>query len=75
MDTRYLKYISWDILIMNANAIYLLEKHLDYIHWEDKFSSNPNAIHLLKKNPKWIDWNKLSGNPNAIHLLKKIQNG
>jgi ribosomal protein L24E len=47
------------------NAIALLEKNPDKIHWAS-LSANPNAIHLLEKNPDKIHWSILSGNPSIF---------
>jgi len=58
----------------NPNAIHILEKYPEKIHW-DYLSSNPNAIYLLEKNidkVSWeclVSWGCLAMNPNALHLI------
>ena len=58
------------MLSLNPNAIHLLEKNQDKIHWF-YLSRNPNAIHLLEQNLDKIHWRELSENPNAISILEQ----
>ena len=57
---------------LNPNAISLLEKYPEKIHWFE-LSRNPNANALLEKYPDKIKWGCLSQNtnPDAIALLEK----
>ncbi len=71
---------AWRALSSNPNAIHILEKHYDKIHWY-YFAQNTNikAIKLLEDNiNKFINdkivWKALSLNPNAIYILEKNLN-
>ena len=64
--------VSWPMLSLNPEAMYLLENNIDKIDWY-YLSRNPAAIPLLETHRHNIDWNGLSKNPNpnAIHLLEQ----
>jgi hypothetical protein len=62
--------INWGNLLLNINAIDILEKNLDKVNWWG-LSRNTNAIHILGQNLDKINWYGLSLNINAIHLLEK----
>ena len=57
-------------LSSNINAISILEKHINNIHWSN-LSKNINAISILDKHIDKIDWFWLSKNENAIHILEQ----
>ena len=58
--------------IDNLNAVSLLEKNLDKLHWQC-LSLNPNGISFLERNLDKINWSSLSANPNAISILENNQ--
>lgn len=69
--------VDWDMLSKNTNAIHILEKNLDRVHWIITFSLNPNAVHILEKeeNSDKINWGWLSQNPSLFietYDIKKI---
>jgi hypothetical protein len=74
-DRNYLYLIepTWHCLSRNPNAISLLEKHPNKIHWKS-LCLNPNAnclFHLLKKNLDKLNnesWSNLSGNPSIFEI-------
>ena len=47
--------IDWEILSLNPNAIYLLERNPDKIDWK-YLSGNPNAICLLENHMKYYNY-------------------
>ena len=59
LDWINIDKLDWELLSLNPNAIYLLEKNPDKIDWEC-LSTNLNAILLLEKNQDKIDWRSLS---------------
>jgi hypothetical protein len=51
MSSKYYipsKYIDWESLSINPNAIHILENNIDKINW-NYLSYNPNAIHILEQ--------------------------
>jgi len=52
----------------NPNAMHILEKNPDKIHWY-WLSTNPSAVHLLKNNLDKIDLDMLSQNPNIMEII------
>jgi hypothetical protein len=68
LDWININKIEWKQLLLNPNAIRLLEQNQNKINW-DNLSKNLNAIHLLEQNQRKIDWHNLSQNPN-IFVLK-----
>lgn len=59
-------------LSSNPNAVHILEKYPEYIHWE-ALSKNPNATHILLKNMDKIDRSYFCENPHpdVIKYLEK----
>jgi hypothetical protein len=59
---------------MKPNAIHMLNKNFDKVHW-GWLSENPNAIHMLEKNLDKVSWVRLSRNPNIFEYdYKEIKN-
>ena len=58
---------SWLSINPNPNAIPILEKNLDKIHW-CLLSRNPHANHILENNIDKVDWGLLSKNPSIFQI-------
>ena len=65
--------LPWEKLVLNQNAIPMIEQNLDKLDREcwRGLSKNPYAIHILEKNLAKVFWAELSMNPNAIYILEK----
>ena len=59
--------IDWDGLLINPNAIHLIEANIDKINlsnWDIYWCNRDKNLHAT------LLWGNLSLNPNALHLLK-----
>ena len=78
-------YVDWDNLLLNPNAIHIIEKNFEKLDDCNIYflARNPNAIHIIEKyldlHFKEIEnddefWEILSKNPNAYCILHKHVN-
>ena len=67
------KKLPWKKLVLQQNAIPMIEQNLDKLDREcwRGLSKNPYAIHILEKNLDKVFWAELSMNPNALPILEK----
>lgn len=65
--------LPWEKIVLNTNAISMIEQNLDKLDREcwRGLSKNPYAIHILEKNLDKVFWAELSINPNGISILEK----
>jgi len=71
---RKSKYINWNALLANKNAMELIRNNMDKITDWTMLSSNTNdeAIEMLKQEPSKINWQLLASNenPKAVEMLE-----
>ena len=71
---RKSKYINWNQLLANKNAMELIRNNMEKITEWDRLSANTNdeAIEMLKQDPSKINWQILASNenPKAVEMLE-----
>jgi len=71
-DPNYYKYIKWNDIIYNRNAVELVKNNLHMLdqYW-DIICRQPHLIEIIEQNIDKIHWFGLSKNYKAIHILEE----